>query len=62
MTAPLPGPPPSGIANQPAGPAELVGGAMAGLAGLDGLPLAEHVAAFERVHAALGEALAAGEG
>jgi hypothetical protein len=61
MTAPLPGPPPPGIANQPADPAELVGKAMAGLDGLAGLPLAEHVAAFERVHAALGEALAAGE-
>jgi hypothetical protein len=33
---------------------------MAGLDGLDGRPPAEHVDAFERVHAALGEALAAG--
>lgn len=60
MTAPLPGPPPSGI--QPVSPAELVGGALAGLDVLAERPLAEHVAAFERVHAALGEALAAGEG
>lgn len=57
MNAPLPGPPP-----RPADPAEVVGRAMAGLDGLAGQPLAEHVAAFERVHAALGEALAAGEG
>jgi len=35
---------------------------MAGLSQLEGLPLAEHVAAYERVHAALGEALAAGDG
>jgi hypothetical protein len=35
---------------------------MAGLDGLSERPLGEHVAAFERVHAALGEALAAGEG
>jgi hypothetical protein len=57
MNAPVPGPPP-----RPADPAELVGRAMAGLEGLSEGPLAEHVAAFERVHAALGEALAAGEG
>jgi hypothetical protein len=57
MNAPVPGPLP-----HPADPAEVVGRAMAGLDGLTELPLAEHVAAFERVHAALGEALAAGEG
>ena len=57
MNAPVPGPPP-----RPADPAEVVGRAMAGLDGLAEQPLAEHVAAFERVHAALGEALAAGEG
>jgi hypothetical protein len=57
MNAPVPGPPP-----RPADPAEVVGRAMAGLEGLSEGPLAEHVAAFERVHAALGEALAAGEG
>jgi hypothetical protein len=33
---------------------------MVGLDGLGDRPLAEHVEAFERVHAALGEALAAG--
>lgn len=57
MTAPLP--------SDPRGPGlpELraaVTGAMAGLDGLDGRPLAEHVIAFERVHAALGDALSAG--
>lgn len=55
MTAPVPGPP------RPADPAAVVGGAMAGLDGLADRPLTEHVVAFERVHAALGEALAAGE-
>ena len=42
-------------------PAEVVAVAMTGIEGLAERPLAEHVAAFERVHAALGEALAAGE-
>jgi hypothetical protein len=56
MTAPVPGPPP-----RAADPAEVVDAAMAGLEGLVERPLAEHVAAFERVHAALGEALSAGE-
>ncbi len=32
--------------------------AMAALEGIEDRPLAEHVEAFERVHAALGEALA----
>ena len=40
--------------------AEAVARAMAGLDGMAERPLAEHVDAFERVHAALGEALAAG--
>lgn len=57
-TPPVPGPP------RPAGPqaepAVVVAQAMAGLDGLTGRPPAEHVDAFERVHAALGEALAAG--
>ena len=53
---PVPGPPP-----RAADPAEVVGAAMAGLEGLAERPLGEHVAAFERVHAALGEALATGE-
>jgi hypothetical protein len=41
-------------------PGEVVARAMAGLEGLEHRPPAEHVDAFERVHAALGEALAAG--
>lgn len=61
--APRPGPPrdtgtPRGGATDPAHAA--VAAAMAGLDDLDGRPLAEHVAAFEQVHAALGDALAAG--
>jgi hypothetical protein len=56
MTTPVPGPPPG-----PTDPAEIVGRAMAGLDGLADRPLAEHVAAFEQVHAALGEALSSGE-
>lgn len=61
MTAPVPGPPPQ-PSSSPVDPSDVVGRAMAGLDGLAERPLAEHVAAFERVHAALGEALAAGEG
>jgi hypothetical protein len=41
-------------------PTEAVARAMVGLDGVAERPLAEHVEAFERVHAALGEALAAG--
>ncbi|MCW0215359.1 MAG: hypothetical protein OJJ54_18550 [Pseudonocardia sp.] len=37
-----------------------VDAAVAALDGLPGVPVAEHVAAFERVHTALGAALAAG--
>ena len=55
MTVPKPSPPPG-----PADPLEIVSRAMAGLDNLGDRPLAEHVDAFERVHAALGEALAAG--
>ncbi|MGI9000765.1 MAG: hypothetical protein ACR2GH_03785 [Pseudonocardia sp.] len=55
MTVPTPGPPP-----RPVDPQESVDLAMAGLDGLTDRPLAEHVEAFERVHAALGDALAAG--
>jgi hypothetical protein len=40
--------------------AEAVARAVAGLDGMAERPLAEHVEAFERVHTALGEALAAG--
>jgi hypothetical protein len=55
MTVPRPGPPPV-----PAEPQEIVSRAMSGLDALGDRPLAEHVEVFERVHAALGEALAAG--
>ncbi len=63
MTVPTPGPPHGGgdprSADAPRGdPREDVAHAMAGLDGLTGRPLPEHVEAFERVHAALGEALA----
>ena len=46
MTVPMPGPPPR--------PAD------AALGGLAERPLGEHVEAYERVHAALSDALAAG--
>jgi hypothetical protein len=55
MTVPMPGPPP-----RPADPRVAVDAAMAGLDGLAERPLAEHVEAFERVHTALSDALAAG--
>lgn len=62
MTVPTPGPPPGADAGSacapPADPRENIARAMAGLDELTGRPLAEHVEAFERVHAALGEALA----
>jgi hypothetical protein len=69
MTVPMPGPPrpadprsivPGPVAPGPEAPAAAVARAMAGLDGLAGRPLAEHVDAFERVHTALGEALATG--
>ena len=61
MTRPVPGPPrPADPRVSPPDPGEAVARAMAGLEGLGDRPLAEHVDAFERVHAALGEALAAG--
>jgi hypothetical protein len=53
MTIPTPGPP-------PADPLAVVEGAMAALDGLAERPLGEHVEVFERVHTALGDALAAG--
>ena len=53
MTVPLPGP-----TREPE-PAADVASAMAALDTLDGRPPAEHVEVFERVHAALSEALAA---
>lgn len=55
MTVPKPGPPP-----RPADPLEAVEQAVAALDGLADRPLAEHVEAYERLHSALSEALAAG--
>jgi hypothetical protein len=66
MTLPPPGPRPAaprtlqgrqqdGVAD----PLQTVDRAMDGLAGLADRPLPEHVAVFERIHSALGEALAA---
>lgn len=43
-----------------ADPGPAIEGALAELDGLVDRPLAEHVAVFERVHGALGDALAAG--
>ncbi len=61
MTSPVPGPPRPADPRVPqADPALVVARAMEGLNGLSERPLAEHVDAFERVHAALGEALAVG--
>jgi hypothetical protein len=53
MTVPTPGPRPG-----PADPRQTVARALGELDGLADRPLAEHVEVFERVHAALGEALA----
>jgi hypothetical protein len=58
MSVPKPGPPPR--PEEPADPRPAVERAMAGLDGLADRPLAEHVEAFERVHTALSDALAAG--
>lgn len=55
MTIPTPGPAPG-----PLDHGQVVARAMAGLDELAARPLAEHVEVFEQVHAALGEALAAG--
>jgi hypothetical protein len=67
MTLPPPGPRPADPrtlqGRQPDGvadPLQAVDRALDGLAGLADRPLAEHVAAFERIHSALGDALAAG--
>jgi hypothetical protein len=59
MTVPKPGPPPTAVARGPVDPRHCVERAVAALDGLADRPLAEHVEVFERVHAALGEALAA---
>ena len=55
MTVPMPGPPP-----RPVDPLVAVDQAVAALDGLADRPLAEHVEAYERVHTALSDALAAG--
>jgi hypothetical protein len=64
MTYPDPSPRPGDPRPVAARPIEAVRGevdaAMAALDGLAGTPASEHVAVFERVHAALGAALAAG--
>lgn len=59
MTVPIPGPPRPADPRGP-DPRAAVVAAMAGLDGLAERPLAEHVDAYERVHTALGDALAAG--
>ncbi|MBW0123344.1 hypothetical protein [Pseudonocardia oceani] len=59
MTVPIPGPPRPADPRGP-DPRTAVAAAMAGLDGLAERPLAEHVDAYERVHAALGDALATG--
>lgn len=74
MTVPIPGPPPRRAdprladprpadprpEGPPTDPRAAVAAALAGLDGLADRPLAEHVEAYERMHAALGDALAAG--
>jgi hypothetical protein len=59
MNVAPPGPPRPADPPPPA-PSEAVAQAMAALEGLEGRPPGEHVEAFERVHAALSDALAAG--
>lgn len=58
MTNLLPGPRPAA----PPDHGRSVAAAMAGLDGLDDRPLAEHVEVFERIHGALGAALAGSTG
>jgi hypothetical protein len=55
-----PVPPPRPADPRSPDPGEAVTLAMTGLDGLEDRPPAEHVEAFERVHAALSDALAAG--
>lgn len=67
MTVPLSGPPQPGPTRpgpppRPADPQTSVTRALADLDGLDERPLTEHVEAFERMHAALGDALAGPSG
>lgn len=54
-TPPLPGPPPN---SAPVTNDEAIDAAVAGLDGLDQLPLADHVDRFDTVHIALTAALA----
>lgn len=63
MTLPPSGPRPVDprTLQAPGDPAPTVDAAVAELDGLGDRPLTEHVAVFERIHAALGDALAAGE-
>ena len=60
VTPPKPGPPPTG--SQPDPRAAEVAEVTARLDGLDDLPVAEHVQAFEAVHRALQDTLAAVDG
>jgi hypothetical protein len=69
MTLPAPGPRPADPRTRPGArpdeavdPVAAVDDALAGLDGLGDRPLADHVAVFERIHTALGDALAAGAG
>jgi hypothetical protein len=75
MTVPVPGPPPRPAdpresldrrplpaGDSPADPRDGLARAVAGLDGIADRPLAEHVEAFERVHAAMSDALAGPSG
>ncbi len=59
MIVPVPGPDPVGPRRADT---QAVTHAVAGLDAVADRPLAEHVIAFERMHAVLGDALAAGDG
>lgn len=61
MTLPPPRPTDPRGSGAEVGPAQAVDRALAELDGLAARPLAEHVTVFERIHQALGDALAAGE-
>ncbi|SDI29195.1 hypothetical protein SAMN05192558_1076 [Actinokineospora alba] len=55
---PIPGPPPSGSVTDPVIDDEAINDAVAGLNGLDALPVADHVERYDTVHVALTAALA----
>lgn len=56
---PVPGPPPSGVTdNDRVIDDEAINDAVAGLDGLDALPVADHVERYDTVHVALTAALA----